>query len=371
MGFDSGAVSFVMAGCDMDVRGFLAKAAGEVVPDMAAVACMPVFGWAGPRHLMDRDVGEGNCVVDGRFVWMNRVAAQRAFPASRMRAEIALEEAAEMAARGVRFLRKWERKEIRDEVELRLLKDAPVGLKGISFVCCVKERVLFTDATSDNRFDRLYGAMVQRARDADLDSVPPVQMGAWMTPDIAARRMGVQVVDLKPLVFSFHAMQPAEMFSFALGREFLTWLLMVAEVGSTFDGWGVFLEGPLVFAGGVDAVEVTVDADSPTGADEAQSALEHGRLLRSARVHLAHGEDVFSFVVDADNWVFRWTALKVEDSGFDAGERLAARVEKLLLLREGWLLLFKVFLELRRDRAEELAKAAQEWCLERVMARKV
>ena len=318
--------------------------------DMGEVA----WGWSGPNHLLD-GLWDDDVLVGNTLLQANLVKAQKVFPATRLKAEIALEIKAES---GAGFVSKKRRKEIAKDVKERLFKDAPVGLGGISVVVDGPAGRVYSDAFSDGK---LY------ALDINLHALFGKDEGKRLgplTPETAiALDRGLKIGDLKPLRFGMWGQE--EMFCFHLGREFLTWLLMCSETAGDMPDLGdVLVEGPLVFVGGTMASKVTLAGDLATRAEETIRALEAGRLLKSARVTLVpKGDDetAYPFTVDADYWHFKGLKLPKQGGFPDAKQQLVHRLKCMKAVEDMWLGLFRFFVDLKVNDQDRLQESVQKW----------
>ncbi len=126
-------------------------------------------------------------------------------------------------------------------------------------------------------------------------------------------------------------MAGADRFSF-LGREFLTWLWFEAERnGGRVDvgdqTYGVEFAQKLVLeSGGTLREGSTVQAEAPSQAEEARTALRVGKKVARARLVLSLGERQFSFNLDAETMAISNAKLPTELGVRDAAgldERVA------------------------------------------------
>jgi hypothetical protein len=177
-----------------------------------------------------------------------------------------------------------------------------------------------------------------------------------LTPESAAmKRKRLNVRNLQPACFSPESDAAFAGGDVTLGRDFLTWLWYFSEAcGGTadVDGFGTFavaLEGPLTFAAeGRGAHETVLRKGSPLISAEAKTALTAGKKLVSARVNVARGDDLWSFALAGDNFVFRGVRMPTGEA-MDPVSRFHERMMLLETLKGGFLGLFDRFVE---DRAQ-------------------
>ena len=134
MGFESGSISFRMFYLtgpmpEDAIRRFIKHAA----PPLEALGHEAVTGWVTGRHLLDRNITAETAYIAG-YLRLTLMKAERKIPESLLRAECFMEELAELQARGVQFLKREVRAEIRRNVTERILPNMPPTLQGLSFV---------------------------------------------------------------------------------------------------------------------------------------------------------------------------------------------------------------------------------------------
>lgn len=355
MGFDKGTVSFRMLAGAPDVDALCEHARQLPLPAFDSILTDAVYGWAGCRHLMDKNVSRSACFRDERLLRLNLVKAERKFPGGRLKAEV--QRAIDAAEKERGFLRSRDRHEIKKEVVDQLLPEAPVGLAGIELVYDSPASIVYTDALSETKVD----ALVMEVFKGGKSSLAEIDAHS------VATLKNVNPHDLRPLPFRLGGQ--SEMFAFQLGREFLTWLLWVAETAQEvdLDGRKVALQvdGPLLLADctGKNST-VAIKGDAPTLTEECQRALQDGKLLKRARVVLACGDVSYGVNVDADDWTFRGMKLPKAEA-FEAEEQFFERMESLNVFRLWWLAAFEQFLSLRMNNVEEFEEACRAWMLQR------
>ena len=323
---------------DNTVERFLALAA----PPINSSTHTEIRGWVTGRHLLDRDINE-NTAYYGGFLRLTLLSAERKVPASLLRAECRMEELAHMAAYDTDFVSRKQRAEIKREVEERLLPNMPPQLKGIPFVYMENSGVLYANATSVKMLDMFTAFVNQTLGMHVLPCMPGL---------VAMERKSVDVEDWRPTSFSPELED--HFTASTAGREFLTWLWFVGEargglvrLGDLGDV-GILVEGPLTFVlEGNGAHETVLRKGEPLVSPEAKTCLLAGKTLRSAKLTLTQGEEIYSVTIDADEFVFRGIKLPDIDA-LDAVSAFQERMFKLDTFREIFFQLFDRFVEERR-----------------------
>lgn len=345
MAFESGSITcrmfYIPGGLPGDAVDRFAAAAAPPVHDMGRE---PINGWVTSRHLMDRVITAENATVAG-YLYLYLMEAERKIPPPLLRAECRMEELAEMQARGLAYLRRSERTEIKKTVIDRLRPAMPPTLKGIALVYDRNDQVAYASATSDKQLD----ALVLNLRSTTGVTPIPIE------PDTAAlRRGGVHLAELMPTCF-------VPQFEYAgapdtVGQDFLTWLWFASETGALGpalpDDCGVIIEGPLTFQfEGGGAHETTLRKGAPMVATEAKAALLAGKKLRQAVLTLAQSDAAWTTTIDADTFVLRGLKLP-KGEAMDPVGKFEKRVMALRYFREIFLGLFDHFLKLRTQPAQ-------------------
>ncbi len=326
MPFDAGNLSLAICHLDAEMPHdalelFQEKKAGA----LANVAEEPKVGWVTGRHLLDTDLTEETAYVAGYLHLVLRTA-QRKIPASLLKAECRIEELAYMQANNLNAVNRKQRKQIKEEVTDRLIKQMPPTLSGIPFVADAGQHTVFMGASSLSRLDSLLGYFSQTLH---LDPIP-------LSPEAAADHL----FDLEPLdipILDFSPERVSDVTDVFLGRDFTTWLWYFQEMeGGQFTtdkghAYAIAIDGPLHFIGEASsALESVVRKGLPTTSAEAKAALLVGKKLKQAKFTIARGNQQWTFTLDADNFLFRGLSLP-------PGEELDARShfqERILLLHE-------------------------------------
>ena len=114
MAFDSGNPSFrVFWYKDHLNDTIIENFAQAIAPEISTLSTSPIDGWAGWRHLLDRDISAESCYFIP-WLHLNLMHAERVIPKPLFRAYCRMEEEAERKARGLGFLPRKLKKEIRE-----------------------------------------------------------------------------------------------------------------------------------------------------------------------------------------------------------------------------------------------------------------
>ncbi len=361
MGFESGGMTFrvyeIQGRLDEDAVSSFAR---HAAPPITTLHREPISGWVGPRHLLDREISPETCLA-GNYLRVTLMKAERKIPESLLRAHCRLDEQAEIQARGVPFLNRATRREIKEAVVERLLPTMPPALTGIPALFDLIRGVAYVKAMSDPQQD----AFVLAFRQATGLGITPY------TPEVAALKLkAVNARDLDPVCFSPDP--DVAVASPGLGLEFLTWLWFFCETeggslptgaGGKGEGFGLILEGPLTFVvEGEGAHEAVLRKGMPQLSAEAKTALSSGKKLRRAKLTLARGEEQWAVTLDAADFSFRGLKLPRPEPTDPAG-MLQERIRFLQLFLEVLFRLYERFLDQRRDAAAwtRTVAAMREW----------
>ena len=321
----------------------------------------PVVGWVGGRHVLDLPITDENATCAG-FAKLILRKAERKVPATRLKAECAIKEQAELKATGKPFVDRKRRKEIREAIVARLKPTMEPTLTGLEFVYDGRSRMIYTTATSDNQLDAFTANWLKTIG----TDVPPV------TPHTAA--LSRKQVDVRNWTrTSFSPEVGDESMENTPGEDFLTWLWFKTETsGGMFKDdagdFGVALEGPLLMERkGEGAHETALRKGLPTISDEAKSALLAGKKLVRAKVTIGRGDMVWSCGFDALSFVFRGVKLPEPKEVLDAASLFQNRIFNLGLLRDFVLGLYDQFVELRDEpvKWQEVKTQIHAWAADR------
>ncbi len=345
MAFDSGSVSFRLFYLQKEYdSGLIAEFARNAAPPISSLGREPVSGWAGWRHLFDHELTDEKCVL-GPYLHAQLMRAEKKVPAAFLRAHVCMEEEAEMRARGVAFLNRTAKSEIRQRVFEALQPAMPPTLNSIPVVVDFRNNLLLAGALSDKQIDALAAAFRETA------GAPPL----LLTPETAAiKRKGLNANDLTPTSFSPDTSLEVPPES-TLGMDFMTWLWYVWEKeGGVYhlpDGreFGVMLEGPLTFfREGQGAHEAVLRKGMPLNSREAGTALYCGKKLKRAKVSVAVKDEIYSATLDVD---FAVRSLKLpKGEQLDPSGRFQ---ERMLFIETFWTALLELydrFLDVRVNR---------------------
>ncbi len=281
MSFGKGSVSFrVFKPLEKISVEDLYKFAAQPAVDLDQVMGSPMTFWAGPGRMSDPDLGKDNCQV-GPYLCLNLTTAVRKIPAAMLAEHVAIEEKAEMSARGLPYLNKAARREIKKAVEERLLPQMPLTLTAVQVVVDPQKDRVYATALSGKAVDTLVAAF-RTATGYGLRPVAPEGN---------------------------------------TGLEFMTWLWYLWETGRVNN---VLLEGPLTLVNeGKGVHETVLRKGMPTLSPEATTALREEKLLRKAKLTLVKGDETTSFTLDGLDFTFRGLKLPALAPGAEFVDRLA------------------------------------------------
>lgn len=362
MPFEHGPVSFRMLQLPRALPpDAVDRFADCAAPPLSASSEGEVRGWVTGRHLLDRDINPQTAYFGGHLR-LTLLTAERKIPSALLQAECRMEELAVQAAKDAPFLSRRERAEIKRSVEDRLRPQMPPQLSGIPIVHSEAANVVYAAAPSLRQLDALSAFWLHTL---GFNTVP-------CDPETLAEQVtGRNAAQWAPASFSPDLRD--EQIEGGPGREFLTWLWMLAEqrgglVSDPAHGEvAVTIEGPLRLVGeGKGAHETVLRHGQPLLSAETTTALRGGKLLRSARCLLGRGDDVYAATVDADEFVFRALALPEREAA-DPITRFQDRIRDLDDFRELFLVLYRAFLRERTDAAAWHAAQADihRWVRER------
>ena len=327
MSLESGSVSYrmfyIQHGLPPDA---IARFANHALPPIDTLSNDEIHGWVTGRHLLDRYITDDSATLAG-YLRLTLAKAEKKIPAALLKAECKMEELAELQARGIAFLKRTEKSEIKKQVTERLLPSMPPTLTGIDLVCETTGDVLYATATSDKQIDALTLAFRQTT---GIDLIP-------VTPlTVAAKERRTDLRDLEPTSFSpdFEDDTAENL----IGRDFLTWLWYFSEACgglATLDAGevAVAIEGPLSFVyEGNGAHETVLRNGTPIVSAEAKTALTSGKKLKRAKVMFAKGENTWTLTLDADEFVCRGAQFPKSEN-LDAISKFQDRVLAMDTLR--------------------------------------
>lgn len=363
MPFDSGSLSFRVFELPEPLKDdCLSLFVKRAAPPISTLSNEPIQGWVSSRHLLDRDLSEENGFIAGYLV-LTLMKAERKIPEALLRAYCRIEEEVERKARGLDYVSRKLKREVKQRVTDQLQPSMPPTLTGIPMAFDFHNQLLYAGALNDKQLD----AFVLAFREAT--GIVPVPL----TPQqLAMSRKRVNFRDLSPTVFS---PDPNVEYSVdSLGLDFFTWLWHFWEVsGGTFKvrerdrPFGVMIEGPLTFVmEGNGAHEAVLKKGMPLVAVEAKAALMGGKKLRKGKLTLAQGDEMWSLNFDAEGFVFRSVKLP-KGEGDDETTRFQERMLSLHTLVGAIWELYDRFLDERSDEAlwQTTLQGIQAWISQR------
>lgn len=363
MSFAKGNVSFRMFYVPADLpEDLLPRFQKAQAAPLSTMGNESLVGWVGGRHLLDIPITEENSSFGG-YTRLTLMKAERRVPVQLLKAKCAQEEQIWMAANGKPFVDRKNRSEIRKQVMDRLLPEMAPTLSGIQFVYDPRSRLLFLDATSENKVDAFRIGFLNAT---GLDIIPVC------AETIASKRHRVSARDWPKVSFSPEvADQEVED---APGADFLTWLLYATETsGGIFKDevngeYSVGLEGPLLLVRQANgAHETALRKGLPTVSAEVNTALLAGKKLERSKMMLGRNNEVWSFSLNAANFSFSGVKLPDPKEMLDPASMFQNRMGNLIALSEMMFGLYDVFTAKRKDPAawSELAADMRRWVAER------
>ena len=364
MSFKTGSVSFQIFNLKTpwpEVEILAKKLAAQALPPLNTLCEESIHGWTGYRHAQDRDITPESITLGGINLF-HLVQAERRVSAAILRSECAMEEQALMEAEEKTYLNQQMRSEIKKQVKERLLPDQAPNLKAIE-VASPRGAYLYSTAVSEKQHDALVLSLVQA-----------LGLSVFaMSPEYAALALaGVDVGDFPPKSFSFKV--PDVQSDITAGREFLTWLWYCSEkrgglVNTDEQGQVAYMiEGPLDFVmEGRGAHETIMKKGEPLLASETKAALVAGKTLKSARITFARGEEVWSFVLDADTFTFKGMKLPVVES-FDQVGKFQERTVYLEAFRSIFFDLYYSYLMERTNNWDLVSNEIKHWVQDRAVS---
>ncbi len=390
MGFDSGAMAFRCFYLSREITPEdLERFAAKTLPPVTTLTvAQPLHGWVGPTHALDRDFSEEHC-CELPYLHFAHVTAEKKIPPSTLRAYFRQECDIEQKARGLQFLPRQVKSEVKERVIAELGKDALPSFASMDCVVDMRHQMLFASAMADRAVEML----------APFFRETTGAMPVVLLPESAAlRRMNVDVNALMPCQLSPNeALSPPVVST--LGTDFLTWLYWFWEKGPAmfdFQGeqCGMMFEGPFHFeAADVPGChETTLRNGTPQDSPEFGTALWNGKRLRRAKLTLVRGETIVTAMVDGADFAFRALKLPKKNTSAPRDEAvehlpsagaqpsalpaapvdntppsLAERMDAAVFFVEAFLTLFDRYVALRANPSEWEATLAkvQAWIAQR------
>lgn len=366
MGFESGSLSyraFYLSGkLPDDVVKRFAKFA---MPPIETLTVGELNGWVSGRHLLDRRITDDNAYLAG-YLRLTLVKAEKKIPEALLRAKCKMEEFVLMQAEGKPFVSRSERSEIKKTIVEQLLPTMPPTLTGIPILVDSNANVLYAGATTESQMDVLT-IKFQEATGVKL--IP-------MTPQtVSLKRRGFSLEGVEPTSFTPELEDPLA--GGTIGQDFLTWLWFYSEGRGGMmtidkDQYGVGLEGPLTFFLEGDGAHLTLLRNGmPLVSTEAKAALLSGKKLVSAKITMTHVQEMWTVMLDANNFIFRGLKIPKGEEELDAVSRFQQRMVALDRFMNALLSYYDRFLDERLDHKQwrPVQKDIHKWVADRVAKR--
>ena len=373
MGIESGSLSFhaFYLSKDFTPQDMELFAKRPLPPLNTLAGAEPIHGWVGPLHALDAELTEEHC-WRGDWLWFAHVTAQKKVPPSLLRATLLQELEFERRARGVEFLPRAAKTDVKERVTEALIHDAQPSFGGMECAIDLRRGRLLAGAMNDASM-QLLGPFFRETTGC---------MPVLCCPESAAYRLvGLDANSVELINFTPNEAIgiPPEV---TLGTEFLTWLFYrweCEEATFKFEGdlCGLMFEGPLMFTGdkAPGCHETVLRNGTPLDTPEFGIALWNGKKLRRAKLTLTKGDWVASATVDGYDFAFRSMkvdpikkaketdavselpsnnapgAAKPDDEGPDSKRKLEPdeRLDRAAFYVDAFLHLYKDFLTLRQD----------------------
>ena len=345
MSFESGNISYRVYEIDTTPTPaeLVLQFAEHVAPPIETLSTQPISGWVSPRFILDRDINEDNCISRG-YVRADLMKAELKIPNSLLKAYCKIEELAEMQARGVPYLNRQTRADIKKRISEELLPKMPPTLTSIPVVIDTANRRIFAEALSETQQDAFCVNLNKTTR------LSPVAL----TPETAAMRLKqIDFRDIPPQCFS-----PEPDISITannIGMDFLTWLWFFWETtnGSfRMDNsvgtppMAFMLEGPAIFfLEGDGAHETALRKGMPLISREAKTVLECGKKLRKVKLVIAQGDAMYSATIDAMDFSFRSLKLPKPETAYDPATAFQDRMAGIQTFTNSFYHLYSLFLD--------------------------
>ncbi len=343
MGFENGNLSFrIFWYKDKLSEAVIDNFVSMMAPDISTLSTSPINGWMGWKHLLDRDLSIESCYFQPWF-HLSLNQAEKKIPKPLLTAYCRLEEEAERKARGLEFLPRAIKADVRQRVIDSLTPEMPPTLTGIPTVVNLSTRYVYA------------GAMKPSAMEVFLKHFNETTGTNLVYVDASAAALILKQInpkDYRPAVFTDdEAVDLPEEAPF--GLEFLTWLWFNWEVkGGTFlsqigEPCSYMLEGPVTFYNeGKGAHNVVLSNGLPLQGREAGAALRCGKKVSKVKFNLADSEKAWSASIDAGLSI---RSLKLPKD--KAGPQLTfqERMELIDKFVNTLLHIYTIFLDVRRD----------------------
>lgn len=359
MAFDNGSLSFCVYRLDEDLpEDHLELFAEHAALPLKQVKNEPSSGWSA-RHLLETEFTPATCYIED-FLQVHFRTSERKVATPLLKARCAQVEFQIMGEEQLSGLNRKRKKEIRENIMDELMVDAQPTIKGFPLVFDPENKLLYVGTSSTKAADEAIGLLIESTGISPIPYSPQTCL---------AEALGASHTNYDPIVISDSGDMPEETW---VGRDFLTWIWHFCEYEDaefTVPDLGVFhvsLDGPINLISETNgARESVVRKGIPTLSPEAHSALCDGKKLKSAKVAIARGDDIWSFTLDADTFCFK--SMKLPDgTEFQYAPHFNERVESLNVFQAAFFGLFNQFVERFGGEArEENLNNMKEWLKER------
>jgi len=285
-------------------------------------------GWIAPTHLFDFEI-DADKITTGRFVHLAMRLDRLDAPAAVVRSYRRIEEEAALAASGEAFLTKRMRRDAKEAAQVRAAKEAQAGhfrrITAHPLVFDLEERIVYFNALGNGPHEKLQ-ALFNATFDVRLTPLDASELAARITESRGLSRF---LDDAEPLhLVAGPAGEGIDTGDFHdrrfLGREFLTWLWHLTDMGDgvvTLDA-----DGRTPLPDSVSVMFVTslqLDCDffatgrtsvltaAPTHAPEAKVALSVGKQPSKAGLIIAEAGAQYALTLDAQG--FHVTGLRLPE----------------------------------------------------------
>jgi hypothetical protein len=231
-------------------------------------------------------------------------------PAPLLRAYISQEEQVQLVAAGKKRLPSRIKKEIKEEITRKLLKDTPPSLSGVEVVYDLRENLVYFGTHSVPSLDAFVSAFI-----GSFD-LSPLLVDPAVTGEIKgfSKSKLKAIENLKAVRFSGSIGDDADvgdevmMEEHFIGRDFLTWLwhqIDITDGNFEIDGvgrFGLMFDDQLTLSSELTvARENIIKQGAPIKSPEAIAALKSGKKISKAKLYLGIHEEEYLFTLDSKN----------------------------------------------------------------------
>lgn len=319
--------------------------ADNAAPPIDLLAGDAISGWVSPIHLLDREITREKALRDF-YLNLSLMKAELKVPKNLLKTYCKIEELAEMETRGVTYLNRQTRSDIKNRVMEELRPQMPPHLTAIEMAIDIPAQVAFIDATSPKQDDAFCVALRKTTGTLAVQRNPI---------HAAEKYRGFDVTQLDPTCFTNNpeiTKTPNE-----IGMDFLMWLWhYYEERGGLFhiepEGpeYAILLEGPATFfySDAAGAFEASLRHGLPLVSTEAKSAIDAGKKLRSVHLTLACGKETYTAHIDGVGFTFSSVRLpKPEEAAYTAEEIFLNTMKGVQTFTKAFYHLYCMFLDER------------------------